>query len=156
MTTAPHLSPAIVPANDHARLQALAEALGGMFDPLGSLLQEKLRRADVREPDRIPGGTVALDRFVTFRIEGTGRHQRRLLIHPEDAMWPSAELSVASPLGIALLGLSTGDRAVIVGSAFAEPPWVEVLSVEPVPVGGFARRPSFARGVPSLTLADQD
>ena len=42
----------------------------------------------------------------------------RLLIHPEDRMWPPAELSVATPLGITLLGLSAGDRMPVVGGDF--------------------------------------
>ena len=45
-----------------------------------------------------------------FRIDGSGRSMARILAYPEDLLWPGAELSVTTPLGIALLGLRVGDR----------------------------------------------
>ena len=33
-----------------------------------------------------------------------------VLVYPEDMLWPGAELSVTTPLGIALLGWRVGDR----------------------------------------------
>jgi len=155
MTTTPPWSPVIVSTSDLARLRALVDSLASELDPLGSLLHEKLKRAELREPDHVPNDTVTLDRFVTYRTTGSDRHERRLLIHPEDTMWPPAELSAASPLGITLLGLAAGDRVVVAGSELSEPPWVEVLAVEAAPAGGFVRRRSFALRVPGLSLADR-
>ena len=33
-----------------------------------------------------------------------------MLIHPDDCMWPPAELSVLTPAGLSLLGLRAGHR----------------------------------------------
>jgi hypothetical protein len=48
-----------------------------------------------------------------------------LLVHPEDLRWPGAELSVLTPLGIALLGLRVGDRMPFRTSR--DGPWHEVV-----------------------------
>jgi transcription elongation GreA/GreB family factor len=47
---------------------------------------------------------------VIYRVDGSQKHHTSLLVHPEDLKWPGAELSVATPLGTALLGLRVGDR----------------------------------------------
>lgn len=58
-------------------------------------------------------------------------------------MGPPAEISVASPLGITLIGLSVGDRMAVIESDVREPPWVDVLAVGVRPLAGsHAGRPS--------------
>ena len=52
---------------------------------------------------------VSTNAKVTYRIDG-GRPTAHVLVHPQDLLWPGAELSVLTPLGIALLGLRVGDR----------------------------------------------
>lgn len=155
MAAAPPSPTVIVSANDLARLQALGHSLATDLHPSGSLLLRALMRAEVRETDGIPADSVALDRFVTYRIDTSDQPERRLLIHPDDSMWPPAELSVASPLGIALLGLKTGDRVPVAGSELGEPPWVEVLAVGAEAASGIARRPTFVLREPVTSLADR-
>ena len=135
------LPPVIMTAGDRERLRAVAGSLARQFHPLAAPLLRELARAELRAPDDIPEATVSLDRFVTYRTAGSDRPERRLLIHPDDAMWPPAEISVATPLGITLLGLSAGDRMPMIGSGLREPPWVEVMAVGPAATRGIARRP---------------
>ena len=138
---------------DHLRLQALARSLAEQSHPLAETLAEELDRAELCNPDDIHEATVSLDSFVTYRIVGSEHFERRLLIHPEDQMWPPAEISVATPLGITLLGLSAGDRTLMMGACLQEPPRIEVVAVGPAATGGLARQPAFPREAPSLSLA---
>ncbi|MDW6023070.1 hypothetical protein SAZ10_15015 [Mesorhizobium sp. BAC0120] len=87
-----------------------------------------------------------LDRFVTYRIGGSPRPERRLLIVPEDGMWPPAEVSLSTPLGITLLGLSVGDRMCMIGADERQSACVEILAVGPSAASGIARQPAFSRG----------
>ncbi|WP_141740289.1 transcription elongation factor [Bosea sp. BIWAKO-01] len=126
-------------AGDYVRLQELARLLGEHIHPLASALLRKLDRASWREADDMPEQTVLLDGFVTYRVGGTGQPERRRLIDPADGMWPPAELSVITPLGITLLGLSVGDRIPMIGADIRAPPWVEVVAVDPVTTSGIVR-----------------
>ncbi len=147
---------AVLPAGDYARLQELARLLEEQIHPLASALLRKLDRAEWREADDMPEQTVLLDGFVTYRVGGTGQPERRRLIDPADEMWPPAEISVITPLGITLLGLSVGDRIPIIGADLRAPPWVDVLAVDPVTTSGIVRglAPSNAPATRS-SLADQ-
>lgn len=154
MIAYPDLPPIVIPAGDLNRLHAMACSLAEQSHPLAAPLLQELCRAELRDPDTVPEDTVALDRFVTYRAVGSDRLERGLLVHPDDGMWPPAEISVATPLGITLLGLSTGDRMPMIGSGLSEPGWVEVVAVGSSAKGGIARRPSFAAGEGFLSLAD--
>ena len=102
---------------------------------MGSLLLGKLSRAELREADKALEDTVSRDRFAIYRTACSDQPKWRLLNHPRDMMWPPAEIFVASPLGVTLLGLSAGDRMDIIGNDVAEPPWVEVVRVDGAAVG---------------------
>lgn len=143
-----HPSPCI-PAADIERMTRLAHDLVDGLDPHGPLLLRKLADADIRAGSRDHPPRASLDSFVTYRVSGEGGEKRRLLIYPEDRMWPPAELPISSPLGIALLGAAAGDRVQVPGSGMKDPPSVEVLKVEQVSTGGFVRRGSGGT-VPSL------
>lgn len=144
----------VIPASDRNRLQAIARSLADQSHPLAAPLLQELGRAELRDPQAVSEDTVSLDRFVTYRTVGSDQSERGLLIHPEDRMWPPAEISVATPLGITLLGLSTGDCMPMIGSDMPKPPWVEVVAVGPLATGGIARRPSFAGRESFWSLAD--
>lgn len=140
------LPPVVMTIADQQRLLAIARTLKKEAHPLAAALLSEICRAELRQPDEIPEGTVMLGSFVTYRTAGSERPERRLLIHPRDMMWPPAEISVATPLGITLLGLSAGDRMTVIGSDVGEPPWVEVVAAGGAAISGFARRPTFAYG----------
>jgi len=133
--------PAVVlPVEDYDFLQALARSLAEQLHPLASPLSHELRRAEWREAADDQGQTVSLDRFVTFRVGGARDFDRRLLIDPADGMWPAAELSVVTPVGITLLGLSAGDRMRMIGADIDAPPWLEVVEVGPAATSGIVRQ----------------
>lgn len=122
---------AIISTADKGRLQALARSLAAEYDPMASMITRKLARSEIRGLDNIPDGRLMLDSFVTFEFAASEERERRRLILPKDRMWPPSELSVASPLGLALVGLAAGERSLVRGSGTEGPRWVEVLSVGP-------------------------
>jgi regulator of nucleoside diphosphate kinase len=70
-------------------------------------LQRKLARAYVLPPDRIPMDLVTMNSRVSFTDGGVSRHAK--LVYPQQADG-RGRVSVLSPLGTALLGLSVGQE----------------------------------------------
>ena len=72
--------------------------------------------ASVRQTERcywraaLPEEVVSTNCRVIYRIDEEPTTRAHLLVHPEDLIWPGAELPVTSPVGAALIGLSVGDR----------------------------------------------
>lgn len=155
MRSHPDLPPVVISAADRNRLQTIARSFLEQSHPLAAPLLQELNRAELNDSEDVSDNTVSLDRFVTYRTVGSYKTGRGLLIHPDDRMWPPAEISVATPLGITLLGLSTGDRMPMIGIDIAEPPWVEVVAVGPAATGGIARRPQFVGRESCASFADR-
>ncbi len=114
MHISPHLEPAKPPlALRRADQQALlAIAYGGLLSDTrgaGALLYEA-SRAQLAADDDLSLRTVTLWSNVSFRDENTRSHHVIRLVPPKDAHGPSASVSVLSPLGAALIGLSRGQH----------------------------------------------
>lgn len=100
-----------VRASDHERLERLIQSTtAGRDAECAALLDEELERATIVPDDALPPGTVALDSRVRFRDETTGRVRDITLVLPARAAASDGHVSVLSPIGSALLGLSTHDR----------------------------------------------
>lgn len=96
----------IVTTVDMDRLESMIDAMHPISDTTAALLDE-LQRADVVEPHEIPPDVVTMDSVVRFTI-GAGKEElRRRLVYPHAAT-DSSTISVLSPVGSALLGLSAG------------------------------------------------
>ena len=115
----------------------MAECLAEQAHPLAAPLMRELRRATLRAPDEVPDDVITLDTFVTYRLTGDSNPEKRMLIHPDDRMWPPAELSVLTPVGLSLLGLRAGDRMPVIGADGAADSCVEVEAVGPRVTGAF-------------------
>lgn len=129
MTT--HTEPIILPEiligeDDFQLLKKQAEQAGGFLAEAGEQLLEELSRATRRRQADLPDDTVRLNDRVTFR---TARGTRRLkLVLPDDADIAKGRLSVLTPVGAALIGLSSGQSI-----AFKTPSGeIEQLSVTAV------------------------
>jgi regulator of nucleoside diphosphate kinase len=104
-----HSLPAIViSAEDHRRLQNIAEAAIQTHSDVAEYLQEELDRATVCNAalDCAPG--VRMGSFVEFRDDKTGRVRSVQLVYPADADASDGRISVLTPIGAALIGLSEG------------------------------------------------
>ena len=108
MTFLPKPPPIFVSTHDRDRLRALA------LDEAGSLaakfLLSELDRADVRTPNTLPSRVVRMNSRVTYRVDGTEWPETRYLVYPDDLSIYGGQISVMTPLGAALIGLSVGDR----------------------------------------------
>ncbi len=139
MNASRSLPPITVATDDYGRLMPLAKALADQSHPLASPLLQELLRAERCEPDALPHDVVAMDLFASYRLAGQEEPEYRALIHPSDSLWPPAEVSILSPVGISLLGLKLGDRMPLPGSKDG-PQWVEVVGVGPWMSGGLMPR----------------
>jgi regulator of nucleoside diphosphate kinase len=133
----PHLPPIAVTARDHRRLMHTAECLAEQAHPLAAPLLHELRRATLCAPDEPPDDIVTLDTFVAYRLTGEDSLEKRMLIHPDDRMWPPAEVSIMTPVGLSLLGLRAGDRMPLLGIDGTGDACVEVEAVGPRVTGAF-------------------
>lgn len=95
---------------DFGRLDTL---LGGtLLDRLGRVgefLLRKLTRANVVPDDAVPPTVVTMDSRVRFRDDASGRVTVARLVYPSEVSLEEPCISVLTPVGAALLGLSQGD-----------------------------------------------
>lgn len=73
-----------------------------------SSLYLELNRALIVDPARIPDNVVTMNSRVLFSDEDTGIHQEITLVYPENADASLGRVSILSPIGSALIGLSSG------------------------------------------------
>jgi regulator of nucleoside diphosphate kinase len=75
---------------------------------VASVLADELERAHVVADGR-PEQTVCMGSEVEFRDDSTGKVQAVTLVYPGEADISQRRISVLTPIGAALIGLSTGD-----------------------------------------------
>ncbi len=151
MNTAIDLPQITIATDDYNRLMSLAVMDPHRRGPRRQFLLSELRRAALCHPARLPDDVVSTNAKVTYRLNGGGKPMEHILVHPQDLLWPGAELSVTAPLGIALLGLRVGDRMPF--RTGGDEPWHEVvvedvrfrLLPEEAELGGNAPDPSGER-----------
>jgi len=68
----------------------------------------ELARADVREPADMPTNVITMNSRARIREHPSGKERELTLVYPAKAEGDSSRISVFSPAGSALLGLSTG------------------------------------------------
>ncbi|HMM87619.1 nucleoside diphosphate kinase regulator [Bradyrhizobium sp.] len=95
-------------ALDHERLSGLARAALRTMPDVAANLADELDRADVLPKGRQPIDVVSMGYEVEFRDESTGRTQKVTLVYPSEADIEQGKISVLTPVGTALIGLSTG------------------------------------------------
>lgn len=100
----------IIVKRDHARLERLADDAVRERHPVGRFLMSEVRRAVVFDTKICPSGVACLNEWVTYRVDGSRQSESRILVFPDELRNGQLELSVLSPLGAALLGMSVGQR----------------------------------------------
>jgi len=98
----------IIDERAYPRLMALAERARAQVPDLADRLIEEIERADLRAPTDMPDNVVTLGSEVTYR-HGE-RTQSVRIVAPEDADIESRRISVLTPVGAALLGLTVGQQ----------------------------------------------
>jgi regulator of nucleoside diphosphate kinase len=98
----------VVTASEHAHLSALADRAAERDLPIGEYLLEELTRAQIVPDDKISPTIVRMGSKVTYREDSSGRVRTVTLVFPHDANIEQQRISVLTPIGAALIGLSPG------------------------------------------------
>lgn len=135
--------PIVLNQEDSARLQRLAlDALLTNPRVAGPLLEEVDRAAVLRAPE-MTANRVGLGSWVQFVDDITGRPQRRRLVAAARPDAPE-ELSVLTPTGVALIGMSVG-QSIVCSDRLGSERVLTILGVtradSPPPVPNPRRRP---------------
>ena len=125
MSMQQELPPITLAANDYNRLLFTAMIQQKDNRSASDFLLKELRRAKVCHPAELPEDVVSTNCRVIFRIDNEPKSRAHLLVHPEDLIWPGAEISATTPLGTALLGLRVGDRMSFVDNGTLHEVFVE-------------------------------
>lgn len=99
----------VINADDLAHIEALAEGAYERNPGLADRLLDEIGRARIVSSDMMPPNVVAIGSAVTYRDETTGAERTVTLAYPEDADITQHRISLMTPIGVALLGLSEGD-----------------------------------------------
>lgn len=100
--------PVYLTSRDYAVIESLLNGHAGLDPFVRAEMRAKLRRAAVVFPADISRQAVTLNSRVRFRLNDLAP-QARTLVADLGPSVPGAGLSVATPTGIALLGLSEGE-----------------------------------------------
>ncbi|RUU50512.1 nucleoside diphosphate kinase regulator [Mesorhizobium sp. M2C.T.Ca.TU.002.02.1.1] len=92
---------------DHERLSALASTVAARNPEASDELLAELERARVVADGWVSAGTVRMGSAVTFKPD-TGDRKTVTLVYPGDADISEGKVSVLTPIGTALIGLSAG------------------------------------------------
>jgi regulator of nucleoside diphosphate kinase len=102
------LPPIVLLAHDIERLRRLADAAASKFPRTADFLAREVERASIVDLDGAPPNLVTMESTVEFRDDSTGRARRVKLVYPPEADVSAGKISVLTPVGAALIGLSAG------------------------------------------------
>ncbi|WP_046862158.1 nucleoside diphosphate kinase regulator [Microvirga massiliensis] len=110
MSKPANFPPVTISTNDYDRLAWIATA--GMMSrrapPVAEMLADELVRATVVAANAVPPSVVTMHSRVEFRDETTGQTSRLTLVYPGEDDGDTGLISVLTPIGTALIGLSEG------------------------------------------------
>ena len=106
MTDFARLPPITLTRADHDRLERLAHAGRARFPQTADYLAREVERARILEPDHDGRNFVRMGSWVEFRDDSTGQVRQVTLVYPDQADIAAGKISVLTPIGAALIGLS--------------------------------------------------
>ena len=98
----------VISADDLTHIEALAEGAIDRNPALADRLLDEIGRAHIVAAARMPANVIGIGSSVTYRDGATGQERTVTLVYPEDADIALQRVSVMTPIGVALLGLSEG------------------------------------------------
>ena len=90
------------------RLESLASSMMRRSPTLAERMMEELARAKLVAPKKLRSDIVTIGSSVTYRDLTSDRIRTVVLCYPEDEDIDQNRISVLTPVGVALLGLSAG------------------------------------------------
>lgn len=100
----------VIGKSDLDRLSGLIDRSFEHAPVLSSRLLEELERARIVPDDRRPPNVVGMGSEVDFLDEANARERTLRLVYPPDADVSAGRISILTPVGAALLGLSPGQH----------------------------------------------
>ncbi|WP_152278023.1 nucleoside diphosphate kinase regulator [Methylorubrum populi] len=95
-------------ADDHERLSRLAASAMDRAPEVASFLSDELDRVQIVRGGTAEGDFARMGSRVDFRDNSTGRMQSVTLVYPGEADIEQGKVSILTPIGAALIGLSKG------------------------------------------------
>ena len=94
---------------DRDRLTNIVQALSlRSQSALADFLDQEISRARIVDPAEMPPNVVTMGSHVVYRDEDSGDERAAVLVYPIEEDSLTGRLSILTPLGTALLGLSEG------------------------------------------------
>lgn len=90
------------------RLEALAASVMRRSPEVGERLIDEIARAKLVAPNKMRDDVVTIGSVVTYRDLDMAREHTVSVVYPENANIEEGLISVLTPVGVALLGLSPG------------------------------------------------
>ncbi|HWA49321.1 MAG TPA: nucleoside diphosphate kinase regulator [Dongiaceae bacterium] len=109
------LPPIVVTRPDYERLSGLADAAMRHASTAGEKLAAELDRARIVEADEIAPDVVTMHARFSFRDEAHGTTRTVSLVYPGEENIDEGRISILTPMGAALLGLSEGQSITLEG-----------------------------------------
>jgi regulator of nucleoside diphosphate kinase len=121
------LPPIMIPAGDYRRLTALMDAAERAPTPVVEFLAQELSRAEIVDDEQCQH-VVRVGSLVSYRDGVNGRYRTVRIVWPLEADVNRNRISVLSPVGAALLGMSPG-QSIEWPRPVGEPRTLTVLAV---------------------------
>ena len=118
-----------ISTGDHARLSMLADAIAERDPILADDLAGELDRARVVADDKIAQGVIRMGSRLRFKDE-KGLERTVSLVFPPEADIAQGKMSILTPVGTALIGLSPG-QSILWTARNGQRHELTVLDVEP-------------------------
>lgn len=109
------LPPIVVTRSDYERLSDLADVAMRHASAAGEELAAELDRARIVEAGEIAPNVVTMHARFTFRDEAHGTTRTVSLVYPGEENIDEGRISILTPMGAALLGLSEGQSITLEG-----------------------------------------
>ena len=107
--SAGHMRPQIhLLAAESDRVASLALHVEHQSPVIAAMLLEEIERAELHEPETLPPEAVTIGSEVDFVDTKSGQVRTVELVFPADANIAAGRISILTPIGAALIGLSAG------------------------------------------------
>lgn len=102
------LPPISLRTSDIERLQILAEIASEKYPRTADFLAREIERAHIVPDSPLVPGLVVMGSEVSFHDDVSRQERTVTLVYPEDADVAAGKISILTPIGSALIGLSVG------------------------------------------------
>ncbi len=123
-----HMPPITIAEEQFDELSEIAERLAGVLPEVSHFLDQELVRAKLLPLNHVPANVVTVNSTVEFIFGMKGRKETLTLVYPSANSDGPDNVSIASPVGVALLGLSEG-QTMSWSSRYGELRWLKVVKV---------------------------